>query len=38
MKKQWTKPKIKTELKIKKTLSRGGRGADGGPRANKQRS
>ena len=37
MKKQWTKPRIKTELKIKSTLSRGGTGGDGGV-ANKTRS
>ena len=29
-KKQWNEPKIKTELKIKETLSRGGKGSDGG--------
>ncbi|TQI71967.1 hypothetical protein JM79_2918 [Gramella sp. Hel_I_59] len=29
-KKQWTKPQIKSELKIKETLSRGGKGGDGG--------
>ncbi len=38
MKKQWKKPEIKTELKIKETLSRGGSGTDGGPDLNKQRS
>ena len=38
MKKEWTKPEIKTELKIKETLSKGGSGGDGGPQSNKQRS
>lgn len=37
MKKKWETPKIKTELKIKDTLARGGSGRDGGA-ANKTRS
>lgn len=37
-KKQWSNPKIVTSLKIKKTLSRAGTGADGGSGSNRTRS
>ena len=37
-KKKWSNPKITTSLKIKKTLSRGGTGGDGGSGSNRTRS
>lgn len=38
MKKQWNKPEIKSELKIKETLSRGGAGGDGSATVNQMRT
>ncbi len=38
MKKQWETPKIKTVLKIKETLARGGKGRDASTTANQTRS